>query len=82
MRTLISKLDPRHGALVEIRENCGGWKWWSLQGTCIAISARDEFMLLEIEHDPEGHWPRGSLVMVELGTLNDRTTTAYFRGLS
>lgn len=74
-------IDPRHGSRVTIHENRGGWCWWGLQGVCIAISARDEFMLLEVEFDPEGFWPRGRRVLVELGTSELGTTTAHFAEL-
>lgn len=78
----MSKLDPRHGLRCSLHENRGGWCYWGLSGTCIAISARGEFMLLEVEHDPEGYWPRGRRVMVELGTDRHGTTTAHFEEFS
>ncbi len=77
------KLDTRHGAKVTLYENRGGWRYVGLSGTCIAISARDEYMLIEVDHDPVGYWPVGSRVMVELGEsrpgANDRTTAAFAR---
>jgi hypothetical protein len=35
-------------------------------------------MLLEVEHDPDGYWPVGSRVMVELGIDHHGRTTTYF----
>lgn len=72
------KLDSRHGRRVRLMENRGGWRFNGLLGTCVAISARDEFMLLEVEHDPDEYWPAGSRVIVELGTDAHGTTTAVF----
>lgn len=72
------KLDPRHGNRCVLHEVRGGWHFNGLQGICVALSARDEFMLLEVEHDPDGYWSVGSRVMVELGTDHHGRTTAYF----
>ena len=60
------KLDDRHGSYVTLHECRGGWRWIGLRGICVAISARAEFMLLEVLHDPDGYWSVGDRVMVEL----------------
>jgi hypothetical protein len=44
-------------------------------GTCIAISARDAFMPLEVDHDPDGYWPVGSRVLVGLCESSSGTNT-------
>src|SRR4029077_15089659 len=74
----MSSLDPRHGSRCVLHEVRGGWHYNGLQGICIALSARDEFMLLKVEHDPSGYWPVDSRVIVELGTDRHGRTTAYF----
>lgn len=74
----MTKLDPRHGKRVRLLEKRGGWRFRGLSGVCVAISARDEFMLLEVTEDPDGYWPVGARVTVELGTSELGTTTACF----
>jgi hypothetical protein len=70
-----------HGTHVTLHENRGDWHWVGLHGTCIAISARDEFMLLEVNHDPDGYWPVGSRLLVELcessPDVNDETLAVF-----
>jgi hypothetical protein len=73
--------DARHGMHVTLHEHRGGWHYRGLSGVCVALSARDEYMLLEVDHDPEGYWPSGSRVMVELREstpgANDATTAVF-----
>lgn len=47
------------GRRVTLHESRGGWKWTGLRGICTHLAADHHYMVLVIEHDPEGYWPIG-----------------------
>lgn len=58
---------PYDGRRVTLHESRGGWKYVGLSGTCLRISEDEQHMVLRLEHDPNGFWPVGGEVLVELG---------------
>lgn len=74
----MSTLDPRHGRRVVLHEVRGGWHYNGLEGVCVTMTARDEFMLMKVGHDPDGYRAPGTYVVVELGNDKHGRTTAYF----
>jgi hypothetical protein len=57
---------PYDGRRVTLHESRGGWKWIGLTGICVHLAADRHFMVLRVEHDPEGHWPVGMEILAEL----------------
>lgn len=57
---------PYDGRRVTLRESRGGWKYEGLSGTCAHFAADHHYMVLVVEHDPEGYWPIGMEILAEL----------------
>jgi hypothetical protein len=70
---------PGHPCACILGERRGGWRYSGLCGTylpCFVLA--DGFMLLELEYDPDGYWPAGAHVHVQLSEsepgAGDQTT--------
>ena len=57
---------PYDGRRVTLRESRGGWKYEGLTGICTRLSAERSYMVLVVEHDPEGYWPIGMEILANL----------------
>ena len=57
---------PYDGRRVTLRESRGGWKYQGLSGICAHLAADHHYMVLVVEHDPEGYWPIGMEILAEL----------------
>lgn len=57
---------PYDGRRATLHESRGGWKWVGLRGICTHLAADRHYMVLVIEHDPEGYWPVGMEILAEL----------------
>ena len=57
---------PYDGRHVTLHESRGGWKWTGIRGICTHLAADHHYMVLVIEHDPEGYWPVGMEILAEL----------------
>jgi hypothetical protein len=67
---------PYDGRRVQLRESRGGWKYTGLSGVCTHLAADKHYMVLVVEHDPEGYWPVGMEILAEL----DHETVPVFFG--
>lgn len=57
---------PYDGRQVTLHESCGGWKWTGISGICAHLAVDRHYMVLVVEHDPQGHWPVGMEILAEL----------------
>jgi hypothetical protein len=57
---------PYDGRRVTLRESRGGWEYEGLSGICTHLAADRNYMVLVVEHDPEGYWPIGMEILAEL----------------
>jgi len=57
---------PYDGRRVTLRESRGGWKYTGLSGICTHLAADRHYMVLVVEHDPEGYWPIVMEILAEL----------------
>ena len=57
---------PYDGRRVMLHESRGGWKYTGLTGICAYLAADNHYMVLVVEHDPEGYWPVGMEILAEL----------------
>jgi hypothetical protein len=67
---------PYDGRRVTLQESRGGWKYTGLTGICLHLAADNHYMVLRVEHDPEGYWPVGMELLAEL----DHETVPVFCG--
>jgi len=57
---------PYDGRRVTLHESRGGWKYTGISGICTYLAADRHYMVIVIDHDPEGYWPVGMEILAEL----------------
>lgn len=65
---------PYDGRRVMLHENRGGWKWVGLGGVCTRLAADGCQLVMIVETDPEGYWPVGAELLVD---IDDETTPRF-----
>lgn len=57
---------PYDGRHVTLREKRGGWRYTGISGICTRLAADNRYMVLLVENDPDGYWPVGMEILVQL----------------
>jgi len=57
---------PYDGRRVGICEKRAGWSFAGISGICLRRSEDGRHMIVVVENDPDGQWPVGAEVLVEL----------------
>lgn len=74
----LHKTRPYDGRKVVLHEVRGGWHFNGLEGVCRRISGDGKQLVMMVEYDPEGFWPAGMEVLVDV----DHETRPYFEELT